>query len=336
MRHFVIVGLLVITATLLAYLGLGVVGLLPEQASAQAVTIDWLFNLEIIVLSFLFSLITVPLLYSLVVFRKREGDETDAVHIEGNTRLEITWTVIPLVIVIAFSYLGALNLGEVRRVDPQALDVKVVGFQWGWSFSYPEYGLKSLSELYLPVNRQVLLKMESRDVIHSFYVPEFRMKQDLVPGQITELRVTPVEPGWYTLACAELCGQDHAAMRAPVVVVSREEFEAWIEQKQSEAAEASLSGPSADRGEEIYRQYCKACHSLDGSNGTGPTWRGLIGEKVRLDNGATLIGDEAYIRRSIMEPNAQVVEDFNPNVMPVFGLDELQIEDVIEFIKTLQ
>jgi cytochrome c oxidase subunit 2 len=336
MRHFIIVALLVIVVSVLVYFGLDVIGLMPVEASAQAAEIDHLFNLEVIVISFLFALITVPLAYSLIVFRRKDGDDTDAEHMEGNTKLEIAWTVIPLFIVLAFAYMGAQNLGETRRVDPQALEVKVTAFQWGWIFDYPSYGITGSNELYLPVNKQVLFRMNSRDVIHSFFVPEFRMKQDLVPGQTTELRVTPIRTGDYKVRCAELCGKNHALMLAPVHVVAQDSFDNWIKKKQMEAAQAAASGPSAEQGQAIYQQYCKACHSLDGSKGTGPTWRGLFGSTVELADGTTVTADENYIHQSIQDPNSQIVAGFNPNVMPNFGLSDNDISSVIEFIKTLK
>ena len=144
--------------------------LMPVAASAQAVPIDWLWNLEVQTISFLFALIVVPLVYSLVVFRRKKGDTTDAEHIEGNTKLEIAWTIVPLFIVMIFAYLGAYSLAETLRADPQAMVVNVTASQWAWSFEYPDYGFVS-QELYLPKDRQVLLRMQSKDVVHSFSVP---------------------------------------------------------------------------------------------------------------------------------------------------------------------
>ena len=190
MRHFVVVGILVIVVSVLAYAGLIAVGLMPVAASAQSVPIDRLLNLEWATISFLSALILVPFTYSLVVFRRKKGDTTDATHVEGNTNLEIAWTIVPLFLVMAFAYLGAGNLAQIQRADPDAMVVKVTAQQWSWSFEYPSYGVTS-TELHLPVDKQVLLQMTSRDVIHSFWVPEFRPKQDLVPGRITQLRITP-------------------------------------------------------------------------------------------------------------------------------------------------
>ena len=263
MRHFVIVGILVVVVTVLAYVALDSAGLMPLAASAQAGPIDWLWNLEVMTISFLFALIIVPMGYSLVVFRRRKGDTTDAEHIEGNTNLEITWTVVPLFIVMVFAFLGAGNLSEIRRVDPDALVVRVNGFQWAWSFEYPTFGVTS-TELHLPVGRQVLLQMTSNDVIHSFWVPEFRVKQDLVPGRITELRITPTVIGNYMVRCAELCGTAHAYMEGPVVVSSQEDFDIRMDE-QVALAEEQAATPEG-RGQVLVAvNGCAACHSINGA-----------------------------------------------------------------------
>ena len=201
-RHIVTITALILLSTYLTYIGLTSLGLMPVAASAQAGPIDWLFDLHVIMMSFLFSLITVIMVYSLVVFRRKPGETGDGAHIEGNTKLEIFWTLLPLVVVIWFGIIGADNLRQVRAVDPNALEVRVIGFQWSWRFEYPQ-GFSS-NTLYLPANKQVLLKMESIDVLHSFWVPEFRIKQDLVPGRVTELRITPTLEGEYQVLCAEL------------------------------------------------------------------------------------------------------------------------------------
>jgi len=335
MRHFVIVGVLVLLLSILTFWGLEAMGLMPVQASLQAQTVDWMFRLEMAVISFLFALIVVPLVYSLLVFRRKPGDTSDGEHIEGNTRLEVTWTVLPLITVLVFSYLGAVTLGETRRLDPNAMVVNVTAFQWGWRFEYPDYGIQS-NKLYLPANRQVVLKMNSNDVIHSFWVPEFRIKQDVVPGRTTEYRITPVQIGEYKVRCAEICGASHAYMVAPVVVVSQTDFQKWVQE--SVAAQAATSGPDPKRGEKLYNELgCKACHSIDGSKGVGPTWKGLWGEQVKLSDGTTVVADEAYIIESIRQPQAKIVAGFEQQAMPAFTtLTDAELADLIAFIQTLK
>jgi cytochrome c oxidase subunit 2 len=213
------------------------------------------------------------------------------------------------------------------------MDVEVTAFQWGWKFYYPEFGVTT-NELYLPVDQQAVLEMESRDVIHSFWVPEFRLKQDIVPGQITEYRVTPIELGDYTVRCAELCGTSHAYMVAPVVVVSQSEFSNWVDEQI--ALIPDDPGPNADRGEIIANQNgCFACHSVDGSIIVGPSWLGLYGSDVPLADGSSVVADDEFISESILDPNAKIVEGFPANAMPQYTLTLEEIADIIEFIKSI-
>ena len=333
MKHFIVVAILVVICTILVYMGLSNIGLLPVQASAQAVSIDELFQVHVGLISFLFSLIVVILVYSLIVFRRKKGETGDGAHIEGNTPLEIIWTLIPLLIVIFLAYLGAYSLGEVRRIDMTALQVKVTAGQWYWQFQYPEFGITS-TELYLPLNRQVDLQMSSNDVIHSFWVPEFRVKQDIVPGQVTELRITPTLVGNYKVLCAELCGASHAYMEGQIKVVELAAFDSWIaDQKASVVLDPVLVG------QQLVQQYgCITCHSLDGSSKIGPTWKGLYESTVILNDGTTLTADQGYLQSSILEPNLHIVEGYPSNVMPSFSeiLDQTQVESIVAYIESLK
>ena len=335
MKHLVVAGILVLVITALLIVGLNNVQLLPTQASAQALPIDGLFHKEFMVIAFLFSLIVVFMLYSMIVFRRKRGDTTDGPHIEGNTRLEVLWTVAPLLTVLYFAYLGGQSLADTVRPDPQALEIKVVAQQWSWRFEYPDYGIVS-TDLMMPVNKQALLRLTSNDVIHSFWVPEFRVKQDALPGGsefIRDLRITPTEIGEYKVRCAELCGQQHAYMLAPVKVISQQDFDAWV------AEQTQPAGTPEERGAQLAQQYgCVACHSTDGSILVGPSWKGVFGHEVTLADGSTVTADEAYLRESILNPGAKIVQGF-PDVMPKnFGeqLTDAQISDLIAYIKTIQ
>jgi cytochrome c oxidase subunit II len=334
MRHFVVVGILVVIMSILTYLGLAAVGLMPVAASAQAGPIDWLWNLEVMTISFLFALIVVPLTYSLIVFRRKKGDTTDAEHVEGNTNLEITWTIIPLFIVMVFAYLGAGNLAEIRRVDPEAMVVKVTGFQWSWAFEYPEYGFTS-TELHVPEGQQVLLQMTSNDVIHSFWVPEFRVKQDLVPGRITELRFTPSLVGNYKVRCAEICGTSHAYMESPVIVSTQADYDTWVAEQVQLAKEAAATPEGRGRAL-VAANGCAACHSTNGAAGIGPTWFGLFGRQEALTDGSSITVDEPYIHESIKAPQAKIVAGFENQLMPAYNFNDEQIADIIAYIKTLK
>jgi len=337
MRHFVIVGILVIVMAILTYVGLDVAGVAtqmhPIQASLQSVSIDWMWNWEIIAIAFLFALIIVPMAYSMIVFRRKKGDTSEGEHFEGNTPLEIVWTVLPLFAVLVLGYMGAYSLGEIRRVDPNAITIKVKAQQFAWTFEYPEYGIVS-NELHLPVDQQVVLKMESSDVIHSFWVPEFRVKQDVVPGRVTEYRITPILVGAYKVRCAELCGASHAYMENGVIVDTKADYDAWIAEQQAIAA---ANQTPEGRGKLLtVKNGCLGCHSIDGTKMTGPTWFGLFGSTVELADGTSILADEAFISESILDPKAGEVAGFSPTTMPPYTLTEAEIANIIAYIKTLK
>jgi len=339
MRHFVVVGILIILVSILLYIGLDAAELMPVAASAQATPIDWMWNVQVIAMSILFAIIAVPMFYSLVVFRRRKGDASDGMHFEGNTNLEIAWSTIPLFIVVVFAYLGAQNLSDTLRRDPSAMVVKVTGIQWSWRFEYPpdpEKGIVVISdELHLPVGQQVLLRMTSSDVIHSFWVPEFRVKQDLVPGRFTELTITPTLEGNYKVSCAELCGTSHAFMVKPVVISSQEEFEVWFKEQIKISAE--LAATPEGKGQLLVSQNgCAACHSINGAVGIGPTWFGLFGSDVELTDGTTVTADEAFITESIRNPEAKIVAGFETQKMVQYTFTDEEIAAIVAYIKTLK
>jgi cytochrome c oxidase subunit II len=334
MKHFLFAIGLVIALTALTVFGLRALPLLPTAASLQAQPIDELFSYHFFLIAFLFSLIVGFMLYSIIVFRRKPGDESDGDHIEGNTRLEILWTLAPLAAVVFFSYLGAVILGEIERPDPRPMEVNIVASQWSWRFEYPDNEVIS-NELVLPINQQVLFRMVSTDVIHSFWVPEFRVKQDILPGgenMIRELRVTPNLVGDFTLRCAEMCGEQHSIMEAPVKVVSQNDFVAWLDEQAALVPEDPI-----DRGQLWARQNgCLACHTTDGTPGIGPTWKDVYGHEVLLDDGSTVFADEEYLYESITQPGEKIVAGFS-NIMPNLSeqLTEEQIQEIIEFIKSL-
>ena len=334
MKHFIAVGILVIAVTAVLILGLGYARLLPVAASAQAVPIDNLFHLEFMIIAFLFSLIVVMILYSIVVFRRKKGDLSDARHIEGHTGLEVTWTIAPLITVMALAYLGSSALSDTLRADPTPLRINVIGQQWSWRFEYPELGIVS-DTLMMPVNRQALLRLSSQDVIHSFWVPEFRVKQDALPGDknfIRDLRVTPTIEGVYKLRCAELCGLNHTTMISDVKVVPQEEFDAWVQT--NKPAEDPVA-----RGEQLVKTYgCLACHSVDGSKLVGPSWKGVYGTQETLSDGATVTVNDEYLKNSIIDPASQLVQGY-ANLMPATFASQLtpeEIDFIIAYIQSLK
>jgi cytochrome c oxidase subunit 2 len=226
----------------------------------------------------------------------------------------------------------------VEEVDGEKV-IKVTALQWAWSFEYPDNpateepdGFVS-NELVLLNGEPVRLEMRSLDVIHSFWVPEFKVKQDVVPGVQTVYRVTPILEGDYSLRCTEICGLNHSDMLAAVRVVNQGTYDDWVERKLAESQDPVLAG------ETLYlTSGCKTCHTIDGSRSVGPTWDNLYGEEVKLDDGSTVVADDEYIRTSILNPNAQITQGYAAGLMPEdyrVKLTDVQIEQITAYIASL-
>ena len=318
-RHLAIVAVLVAIGTVITYYVLIAVYKLPVAASSQAGPIDTLFGFHFMAISFLFALIMVFLLYSVVAFRRKPGDEGAGPNIHSNTPLEIIWTLVPLVVVIALGIWTAYILTDITEAQEGEMPVAVTGQQWSWTFAYPDYPDAGRSaRLVLPVDKPVRLEMTTADVLHSFWVPEFRVKQDLVPGQMTILRITPTKIGNYKVRCAEMCGFDHTHMISEVEIVSQVDFDQWLVDQSGSIA---LLSPE-ERGMEWATEFgCVACHSPDGAVMAGPTWQGVFGVEEQLTDGSAITVDEDYIRKSILNPEIQIVAGFE-NVPMVTGFEE--------------
>ncbi len=301
----------------------------PRLASEEGVVVDRLLRVHFFLIAAIFALVVGFALYSIWAFRRRGDDDEPGLAIHGHSGLEFLWTVIPLGIVLGLSAIGVKDFLFLRRSDAD-LVVQVQAQQFSWSFAYPEYGIRS-AELVLPVGRRVKFEMTSLDVIHSFWVVEFRIKEDTVPGMTTYAYVTPKEPGQYRVRCAELCGSGHANMYADVRVLPAEEFDAWVAEQQAALQQAASP---VERGAQLFQQYCAACHALDGSPKVGPPLNGIAGRTVTLQDGTTLTADEAYIRESILDPQAKLVEGFAPVMPATFGqvLSPEEIDALVQFL----
>ncbi|MCC6502038.1 MAG: cytochrome c oxidase subunit II [Deltaproteobacteria bacterium] len=285
----------------------------------------------------LFILIIFFMLY--FVYRYHHRRNPSASDIEGNSTLELSFMGISIVLVLAMFFWGWDGYKTMKGAAPAgSLEVKVTGQMWLWTFEYPDG--RRLNELVLMKGAPVKLRLFSNDVIHSFYVPAFRIKQDIIPGSEKTVWFTPDAAGSFDLFCAEYCGTNHSSMITRAIVVEEADYNAWLAGKK-ELGAASKAKPSskAALGKELYATMsCSACHSIDGSSGIGPTFKGLFGKKERVTtNGKERVVtvDEAYIMKSEHEPTADVVVGFQP-VMPPSPLTDEEIGAVIEFIKTLK
>jgi cytochrome c oxidase subunit 2 len=333
-RHLAIATVLVLLVAPITYVVLEAIYRLPVAASEEAVPIDQLFRGHFIAIAIVFALVVVFILYSLVVFRSRGEEDELGEFMHGNVPLEVAWTLIPLIIVLAFGVWGWVVLDEVVKAEENEQTIEVYGQQWSWTFQYPNLGeFAEDAALYLEVNQPVVLQMEARDVLHSFWVPEFRVKQDLLPNRKTTLRITPTQTGDYRLRCAEICGQLHSQMLADVHVLDSAAYAVWETEMR---AIADL--PPEEQGRLRWEANCQSCHSSDGSPGVGPTWLDVYGSEEELVDGTAVLVDEAYLENSICNPNEHIVAGFQPNIMAsdwCERLSERDITNLIEFIKSL-
>jgi cytochrome c oxidase subunit 2 len=304
---------------------------LPEQASTLAPQIDWLFYFVYWTSLIIFIGVVGAMLYFAYRYRRKSPGERPA-PVKENMLVEISWIVIPTILVLVVFTWGFQSFIKIGTAPPNSYEVIVEGQQWNWSFTYPN-GTSISNELHVPVGRPVRLKMSSTDVIHSFFVPSFRVKHDVLPDRYTYLWFEATKTGTFKAFCTEYCGTQHSSMDAKVVVHSQGEFQNWL---QTGGGVADL--PPAEYGEILYeRQGCNACHSVDGSSGTGPTWQGLYGTKNHpLSSGETVVVDENYLRESIVAPYEKIVAGYGSNMPSIYGeLSERQLTSLIEFMKTL-
>ncbi len=309
---------------------------IPEAASNLASKVDGLLLVITFISIFFFVLISAVLIYFAVKYRRRSDDE-ETPYITGNQTLEIIWTVIPSILLILLFVYGFVVYKDMRTPPKDAVDITVTGKQWLWTFEYYN-GKKTLNELYVRQNRPVRMVMRADDVIHSFFVPAFRVKQDLMPGRYTQLWFTPTKIGTFDIFCAEYCGTGHSKMLGKVIVLSPEAYDIWEKGVAVDGGEAVASLPPAELGEKLYKgKSCNACHSVDGSVVIGPSFKGLYEREGELEDGASYTADENYIMQSILEPQEQIVKGFQP-VMPSFKgiLSDAEITAIIAYIKTLQ
>jgi cytochrome c oxidase subunit 2 len=308
---------------------------LPEPASREAGRIHFVFWFVTGICIFIFAIVAAVMAYSIVKFRRPPDDDSDGPPIHGHTGLEIAWTAVPTVLVTAIAIVSAIVLAKDDAAGASPLRVEVVAQQFAWSYYYPAFGNKRSSILMLPLNRSVVLRMTSKDVVHSFWVPQFSQKQDVVPGIHPTLHITPDRLGTYTVICTELCGLGHALMRSQAKVVSPAAFASWARGGGGSSSGGSSQGPppKGQAGLAVFNgQGCDGCHTLAAAGSHGTTGPDLD----RLPGYARTAGKplKAFVRESIVAPNEYVEKGYPRGVMPDFGktLAPTQLRDVVEFL----
>ncbi len=304
--------------------------LMPPAAAREATAIDTLFNFMLGIAVAIFLLVQITLLYFAIRYRRRDGDDEDGMPVEGNNALEIVWTAIPAAIVLTLAILSYRTFVNLRTPGRDALVVEVTGRQFQWQFYYPEEDIRTADTLRVPVNRPLNFRLTSLDVVHSFWVPNFRLKRDAMPGLITDMWATATTVGQYPIVCAELCGAGHSTMRGTIEVLSRADFNAWVEAEKAKTVDTS--DPIAYGRSLFVKNGCGGCHTLTDAKAVGQIGPNLDGIGSRAD--------EAYIRQSIVDPNAVIAEKCpagpcQANLMPQnFGqiLTEAELNALVTYL----
>jgi cytochrome c oxidase subunit II len=299
----------------------------PVRAAISASNLDALFIFLLLVTGTVTIIIFI--LVTVFALRYRHDLVDKATPILGSTALETTWSLVPFGIFLIFFVWGAVLYFQERTAPRNSMEIYVVAKQWMWKLQHVD-GQREINELHVPVDRDVKLIMTSQDVIHSFFVPAFRLKQDVLPGRYTTLWFHAIRPGTYHLFCAEYCGTQHSGMIGSIIVMNPAAYEAWLS---GGGGEGSL----ASTGQKLFQQLgCGSCHRSD-TQGRGPNLVGVFGKPVLLDDRRTVTADENYVRESILNPGAKIVAGFK-NIMPSFQgvVNEEQLLSLVAYIKSLQ
>ncbi|MGD0519441.1 MAG: cytochrome c oxidase subunit II [Thermoguttaceae bacterium] len=304
---------------------------LPEQASQIAPTVDWLFYFIYAISLFFFGLI-VALMTTFVIRYRRRPQAVPGPSPDHNTKLELLWTLIPSAIVIFIFYQGFTAYLDMRTSPSLAYEINVIAKKWQWLFKYPDGHVDEV--LHVPLDEPVRLIMTSQDVIHGLYIPAFRINLDVVPGRYNKIWFRAVEPGEYQLYCTQYCGTGHSDMTTKVVVHTRSDFQSYLKKEANPLKDLA----PAKAGELLYqRRGCAQCHSIDGTAGNGPSFKGIFDKTTEFSNARPTVVDENYIRESILNPSAKIVKGYRDQ-MPTFKgvVSDEEITDLAEFIKSLK
>lgn len=306
---------------------------MPPASSTIASEVDALFYF-IFYTAIVFFVLVMSLTAFFIIKYRRKGERKLTSGVAHNTKLEILWTVIPTILVIIVFFWGFKTYLRMNIAPKDALEIKVTGQKWFWTFDYPN-GANSMNELVVPVGKPVKLLMSSQDVIHSFFVPDFRVKMDVLPNRYTITWFEALNVGEYDIYCAEYCGKGHSEMWGKVKVMSEEQYAGWLK----EAAVDIPEGVSLEEaGAMLYKsKACATCHSIDGIPGVAPSFLSKYGSLEKLADGSEVLVDENYIRESILNPQTKVVLGYQP-VMPTYqgALTDRQIDALIVYLKSLK
>lgn len=306
---------------------------MPTQGTEIAKQVDNLYGF-LLATSFIACVLVIGGMIYFVFKYKRKTPNDKTAYISHNTTLEFLWSFIPLVIFLAVFGWGWHIYHQMRTMPTNALEISVVGKQWSWEIEYKN-GYKAVNEIVVPINTDVKLLLTSSDVIHSFFIPSFRIKQDAVPGRYTALWFRADKLGDFHMFCTEYCGTSHSGMIGKVKVVTQADFDSYMEQGQEERFL-----PVAEKGKKLFAvKACASCHAVDSpARMVGPSLFQVFNHEVELEGGQKVNADENYIRDSILNPNKDIVKGFPKGVMPTFQgqLNENELNALIEYIKTLK
>jgi cytochrome c oxidase subunit 2 len=306
---------------------------LPPPSSTIAGEVDSLFYFIFYASMILFALVMAATVYFIVRYRRRGKAELTS-GLAHNPRLEILWTVIPTILVFIVFIWGFKTYLKMNVVPHDALEIKGTGQKWFWTFDYPN-GANTVNDLVVPVGKPIKMLLSSQDVIHSFFVPDFRVKMDVLPNRYTLTWFEAINTGEYQIYCTEYCGKGHSEMLGKVIVKSELDYNTWLEESVMDIPEGMAL---EDAGAILYKsKACVTCHSIDGTPGVAPSFKGRFGSMELMADGAEVLVDENYLRKSILNPQAQIVAGYQP-VMPTYQgvLKDRQIDALVAYIKSLQ
>jgi cytochrome c oxidase subunit II len=324
---------------------------MPIQGTEVAGRVDALY-MFLLVSSLISFVILIGGMTVFIMKYKRKTDNDKTAYITHNTFLEFLWSFIPFVIMMVIFFWGRSIYNEMREIPEGSEEIHVVASQWAWQFKYKN-GIKQFTKegvtkenkvgdverqvMVVPHNKPIKLVITATDVIHSFFIPGYRNKQDAIPGRYTTLSFIPTQLGEFTVFCTEYCGLDHSNMPATIRVVPEADYKAWLDKNKPDMSLSGELNALATKGLETYENKCKSCHTISGARLVGPSWKGLYGATREFESGPSVVADDNYLRESILNPNAKVVKTYPPAMPPYQGqLTDDEINEIIEYIKTIK